>query len=156
MSSGGNATGGTTHGGEIGAHAGETIQNGGAAGQEQTNAGGTVASAGSGSEVSFVEQIQPILSESCALIGCHAGVEPMANMNLSDGYAYDALVNVASLTCASRLRVVPGVVDQSYVVNKLLGQDLCSGVRMPKDEEPLPDSELALIQAWIGQGAPRQ
>jgi hypothetical protein len=49
--------------------------------------------------------------------------------------------------------VKPGDPSASYLVDKLLGVDLCSGARMPPQGTPLSDASMATIAAWICQGA---
>jgi hypothetical protein len=80
-------------------------------------------------------------------------MRPAATLSLVAGSSYRALVNVASSTC-SGLRVAPGAVGQSYLMNKLYGTNLCSGSQMPKAGGALPAATLNVIAAWICQGAP--
>ena len=47
--------------------------------------------------------------------------------------------------------VVPGNSEQSLIVRRLLGLD--GEDRMPKDGDPLPAAQIALIRSWIDQGA---
>lgn len=116
----------------------------------QTCAGGVC---GCGATVSFANQVQPIFTSTCASGGCHSGTRPSANLSLSSGASYKELVNVVS-SCAGRLLVVPGAVPSSYLMNKLLGSDLCSGSKMPKAGTSLPSMEIAAISGWICEGAP--
>ena len=51
----------------------------------------------------------------------------------------------------NRRVVVPGNSEQSLIVRRLLGLD--GEDRMPKDGDPLPAAQIALIRAWIDQGA---
>ena len=47
--------------------------------------------------------------------------------------------------------IVPGKSDESFLVRRILGLD--GDDRMPKDGDPLPSAQIALIRAWIDQGA---
>ena len=47
--------------------------------------------------------------------------------------------------------IVPGNSEQSLIVRRVLGLD--GDDRMPKDGDPLPAAQIALIRAWIDQGA---
>ena len=47
--------------------------------------------------------------------------------------------------------IVPGNSEQSLIVRRMLGLD--GDDRMPKDGDPLPAAQIALIRAWIDQGA---
>jgi hypothetical protein len=106
-----------------------------------------------GSSVSFATQVQPVFTASCTS-GCHSGVRPAAGMSLVAGSSFGALVRVASSSCSSRLRVAPGAVAQSYLINKLTGGDLCSGSQMPKAGGALPAAQITAITTWICNGAP--
>jgi len=87
-------------------------------------------------------------------MGCHVGVQPKAKLLLTSGKSYANLVNVASSACAGKIRVKPGVVDQSYLMNKLTGIGMCAGTQMPKVGGGLSNAELDLFRAWICNNAP--
>jgi len=119
----------------------------------QTCSGGAcVCAAGSG--MSFAADVQPILTKLCATSGCHRSPVAKEGMNLSEGQAYAATVGVASKQCSGRLRVDPGRPDESYLIDKMLGVDLCFGGRMPKQTGGDFDAEIATISDWICNGAP--
>lgn len=115
-------------------------------------AGGTCSCGGS--PISFAGQIQPILTANCATTGCHVGVQPKAGLLLTAGKSYGELVNVASSACAGKSLVVPGAVDQSYLMNKLTGVGMCAGTAMPKAGGQLPADQIDLFRSWICNGAP--
>ena len=58
-----------------------------------------------------------------------------------------------SLRRRARVIVVASDSAHSYLLDKLAGTDMCTGVRMPKGETPLSDAEIATITTWIAQGA---
>lgn len=101
---------------------------------------------------SFSAQVLPILTTKCATAGCHGGRMPAEGMNLEAGAAHANLVGVAASQCAERTRVTPGTPEASYLVDKLMGVDLCSGTGMPKGA-PLSQAELQIITDWIAEGA---
>lgn len=108
------------------------------------------------SGVSFANNVQPIFTQSCALAGCHSSLRPQEGMNLSAGAAYANLVGVAARECTGgRLRVKAGDPATSYVMDKLMGVDLCFGTQMPKTGVSLPQSQIETIAAWICEGAPQ-
>ncbi len=75
-------------------------------------------------------------------------------MNLSSGQAYANIVNVTAHECADgRKRVLPGQPSKSYLVDKLMGVDLCSGTFMPK-AGMIPAAQVQTISNWICAGAP--
>lgn len=110
-----------------------------------------------GAAVAFKTEIEgPILVASCAVTGCHRGVQPKGGLSLESGKAYGELVDIASSTCnaGARTLVTPGDVSKSYLVNKLTGVDMCAGTQMPKAGSALPAGELDTIRRWICNGAP--
>ncbi|MFI5309229.1 MAG: hypothetical protein ACHQ53_17870, partial [Polyangiales bacterium] len=105
---------------------------------------------------SFATDVYPIFQLSAVgCPGCHRGAAPPQGLNLSSvATAYANLVSVAATECApSRLRVEPGSPTTSYLINKLTGSGMCSGVRMPKGRTPLSSTQIDVIRAWIGSGA---
>jgi hypothetical protein len=103
--------------------------------------------------------IQQIFSTSC--MPCHfgvdGGVDGGAALDLDPASAWTNLVGrpaPAPETCGGML-VVPGKPDESYLYQKLTEDHPCSGERMPKGDValPLPDCLIALVRAWIADGA---
>lgn len=110
--------------------------------------------------VRFANDIQPILTSSCASSGCHgSNAEPPEKpMVLLAGQAYDNIVGVSSAQLATMLRIRPGEPDNSYLVHKIQGTQGSvggSGERMPLGQGPLSQSTIALIRRWVTEGAPR-
>jgi hypothetical protein len=68
--------------------------------------------------------------------------------------AQDLVGIVAAECCDGRLLVAPGNAAQSYLLDKVLGQDLCYPGRMPLNQTPLSDAEILTIRRWICEGAP--
>jgi hypothetical protein len=105
--------------------------------------------------VSFSMDVAPILANNCAQGGCHATMAPKEGMSLTSTRAFDSLVGVTAAQCDDgRQRVEPGNVAGSYLIDKLLGVDLCKGTRMPKAGQSLPEDDIETIGAWICNGAP--
>ena len=105
-----------------------------------------------GLEVGFAADVQPIFDSRCTDTACHDGTGSAASLDLSRGKSHGELVGATAFQC-DRTRVVPGDIDESYLVNKLSAIDMCSGTLMPKANERLPDDELAAVLAWICAGA---
>jgi mono/diheme cytochrome c family protein len=106
--------------------------------------------------VCFARDIQPIFSANCALSGCHAGTSPQQGQNLSEGLAYQSIVNVPANERAGMMRVRPSVPDSSYLVHKIQGTQASvggSGGQMPLGGARLSQSQIDLIRAWIAAGA---
>lgn len=100
--------------------------------------------------------VQPILSASCAVAGCHTGTSPAQSMNLSAGQTLGNTVNVPSLEVPNLARICPGNPDQSYLVHKIQGTQASvggSGSRMPLGGQPLSQGQINTIRAWVSAGA---
>jgi hypothetical protein len=107
-----------------------------------------------------------IFSGSCAFGSCHGGMHPAAGLDLTSGNACGSLVSKSSCDFTTRVRVVPGNPDMSYLYQKVAGTDLgtnpdgpCAGqtngtpARMPLGGTPLCDGQIAQIRQWILAGA---
>jgi hypothetical protein len=103
-------------------------------------------------DVSFASDVQPILTAGCVDTACHDSTGSAAHLDLTEGKAYAALVGATAFQC-DRARVVPGDLDESYLVSKLTGNGMCSGTLMPKADMSLSDEELDLVFGWICAGA---
>ena len=121
-----------------------------AAGNEEGNT--AEISAAPAGATSFSAQVLPILIAECATGGCHSGRMPAESLSLEEGLAYAELVGVAASQCAERTRVTPGAPEASYLMDKLLGVDMCAGTRMPKSGS-LSEAEMQTISDWITEGA---
>lgn len=82
-------------------------------------------------------------------------MKPKENLDLNDSKSYADLVNVTASQCGgSRKLVVPGSPSTSYLMQKLLNVDVCTGTQMPKAGQTLPTAEIEAISSWICSGAP--
>ncbi len=89
--------------------------------------------------VTFAKDIQPILTKSCAISGCHSGsVAP----NLSAATAYNALENGNFINTSTP--------KSSDVYLWLTGK---KAIPMPAGAPNNPSNINALMLAWITQGA---
>ncbi len=83
-------------------------------------------------------------------VGCHgtgAGTLTLADTATS----YANLVNVVG-ACNAMIRVVPGDADNSVLVRKAEGTQVC-GARMPLGDLPLDSIDQANIRNWVTQNA---
>lgn len=125
---------------------------GASCGQGRQCEAGACVSCGTG--VSFANNIQPIFTASCAGSLCHAGNTPAAGMSLVSGQAYSNLVGAASDCPDARPRVTAGLPDNSYLINKLTGMNMCRGGQMPLRSPALSMAQIDLVRSWICAGAP--
>ncbi|RMF79771.1 MAG: hypothetical protein D6744_08840 [Planctomycetota bacterium] len=121
-------------------------------------ASGDAAPASGGQEVSFADDVLPLLTERC--FGCHnpngraaTGRRPIP-LDLSPEKAYAQLVGATSTLDSSLTLVTPGDPAASFLYNKLAEQEPLAGRRMPLNDDPLTDEELKKIADWIAAGAP--
>lgn len=99
---------------------------------------------------SFVTDIQPIFSASCATSGCH-NVSASGGLDLSAGKAYMNLVDIASTQDKGKKRIVAGDAASSYLVIKIEGKQ-SFGAKMPPASS-LSAESIQLIKNWINKGA---
>jgi hypothetical protein len=133
----------------------------GGAGGTSTDGGGPPGPCDGAPTVSFSTDVLPLLVESCSFSSCHAGAQPDAGLDLTEGNAYGELVNIATSQCnGSRTRVIPGDPAESYLVDKLLGVDMCgTGQKMPRtyppgsSASPWTPEKTAIVEAWVCGGA---
>jgi hypothetical protein len=120
------------------------------AGNEDTNTIEMTATTG----VSFAENVQPIFSQHCAVVGCHVPGTPPLGQILSAGFAYTNIVNVGSKEVTSDERVAPGDLTHSYLYLKITAQQSVGSVMPPPStNDVLMSSEIGTIKDWILQGA---
>lgn len=109
-----------------------------------------------GAGIDYEADIQPIFNGSCT---CHlmgdSGEMAAPFLTLNPGMSHAELVGVSSEQ-APLNRIEPGSPDDSYLYLKVTGNHLPigSGNRMPQIGV-LGDSQVALIEAWILDGAPQ-
>jgi Stigma-specific protein, Stig1 len=99
--------------------------------------------------------VQAILTARCATAGCHTGgAIAKAGLDLTAGVAYGALVNKATTQCSGmRTRVIPGDPIESYLVDKVLGVDLCGTSKRMPPSISLSAAEIQTISDWVCGGA---
>ncbi len=94
-------------------------------------------------QVSFINEIAPILKEKC--FGCHGAKNPKGKLDMT---------KYASFRKGGTKDdpIVPGHSDDSYLITALTATDK---KRMPPKESgaPLPKNQIELIERWIEQGA---
>ena len=98
--------------------------------------------------VSFSQDILPLLTRSCSGSGCHIGqttngvnLSSYAQVKSSQGFQYGGAIVVDSSSSTSPL------------VNKIKSESPQFGSRMPLGRNPLSSVDIAMIEAWINDGA---
>ena len=92
--------------------------------------------------VDYARDVQPILEARC--YECHGPKKQKGHLRL------DSKVS-AFKGGETGPAVIPGDPDQSIMIRRLLGLD--GEDRMPKDKDPLPADQIALLKSWIALGA---
>ncbi|MEP7361634.1 MAG: PSD1 and planctomycete cytochrome C domain-containing protein [Acidobacteriota bacterium] len=98
---------------------------------------GVFALAASGATVDFTGEVLPIFQASC--FACHSGPHAQAGLRLD--------------TPGSRPSILPGNSTGSVLIHRILGQR--GAQRMPPAGDPLTPEQVAVIRAWIDEGAMR-
>ena len=103
------------------------------------------------SDPSFSQHIQPIFTNTCALALCHVAGN-ITELDLSQGVAYNSIVNVDSGQDRSYKIVLPSNSTDSWLVIKIEGRQTL-GLRMPPSADPLSDVRIQNIKNWVDRGA---
>ncbi len=99
-------------------------------------------------DVSFAEDVQPIINESC--LDCHNGETKIGNLNFEN---YNALMESRYLNRSVPL-VIKGEPMQSRLY--LVTHSDNPAIRMPPENQgygKLSESEITTIKIWISEGA---
>ncbi len=94
--------------------------------------------------VDFTRQVQPLLAKHC--LGCHG---PQRQMG---GLRFDSRAGAVRSGDSGQPAIVPGHSEKSRLIRLVTSRT--PGERMPPQGNPLTEGEVALLRAWIDQGAP--
>ncbi len=99
------------------------------------------------------DAVKTLLVDNCATAGCHdVGGGGGNSLDIPvDNTWYTDLVNVDAATApvgGNQIRVVPGSASDSYLINKLEGNNI-GGSQMPLGGSPLEPGEIDTIENWI-------
>ncbi len=98
-----------------------------------------------------------ILTPRCAVIGCHSGPNPSADLSLEEGNSRNALINVspsnAAAAAAGLVLVEVGNSADSFLLVKVMNPTPDQGSRMPLIGDRLTPEQVQLIVNWIDGGA---
>jgi mono/diheme cytochrome c family protein len=92
--------------------------------------------------VDFARDVQPVFASHC--LSCHGGKKQKGRFRLDSKAA-------ALRGGVSGAAIVPGNAGKSRLFQLLL--EKAEDERMPQDAPPLPPEKIALLRAWIDQGA---
>lgn len=99
--------------------------------------------------VSLSRDVEPILMSRCSGEYCHGLTMTTA------AKSYALLVDQPSLECDDmRPLVTPGDPSRSYLVDKMLDRNVCSGHPMPRGlSNRMSNREIVAVTEWIREGA---
>ena len=93
--------------------------------------------------VDFSSQVKPIINAKC--ISCHGGVKQQGGFSLL--FEEEALARTQS----GAYGIIRGNAQKSEMIRRLTAED--PEERMPYQEDPLSDEEIAILTRWVDQGA---
>ncbi|MCC9643359.1 PSD1 and planctomycete cytochrome C domain-containing protein [Rhodopirellula sp. JC740] len=94
-------------------------------------------------EVDFENDILPIFEDRC--VYCHGEEEQESGLRL------DQRAHMLRGGDSGLAAITPGHPEKSYLMEVIQHDD--DSVRMPPDDDALPEEEIALLKKWIEQGA---
>ena len=98
--------------------------------------------------VDFNREVRPILSDRC--YGCHG---PDADKGRKAGLRLDELAGATKKLKSGDIAVVPGDLEKSAMVQRILSSDPEDIMPPPELHRPLSASEKDILKRWIKQGA---
>jgi Planctomycete cytochrome C/WD domain, G-beta repeat len=93
--------------------------------------------------VSFIKEVAPIFVRKCQ--ACHGPSEPKGEYQL---VTFESVLKAGATGEAS---ITPGKPDESELLRLISSTD--KDERMPKEGDPLPAEQVALVKRWIVEGA---
>jgi len=96
--------------------------------------------------VNFARDIKPLLNKHCT--ACHGGVKQASNLSL----VYHS--KVLEPAKSGKIPVVPGSLDKSELITRIISTDDDEVMPPPKHGKRLPERDIQLFKDWIKQGAP--
>ncbi len=100
------------------------------------------ATGGAGEPVDYVRDVKPILKQRC--FACHGVLQQKAKLRLDSG----SFIHKGGRSGAA---VKPGSATGSLLIERVADPEESS--RMPPEGKPLTEKQIAILRAWIDQGA---
>lgn len=100
--------------------------------------------------VNFNRDIKPILSDKC--YACHGPDEGQRQGGSGEGLRFDIETNAKS-DLGGYAAIVPGKLDDSELVRRILSDDPDEVMPPPEHNKNLTPTEIARLKNWISQGA---
>ena len=110
----------------------------------------TISALHAADEVNFNRDIKPILSDKC--YACHGPDEGQRQGGSGEGLRFDLEANAKS-DLGGYSAIVPGKIEDSELVRRILSDDPDEVMPPPEHNKNLTPTEIQLLQEWISQGA---
>ena len=110
----------------------------------------TITAGNAAEVVNFNRDIRPILSDKC--YACHGPDEGQRQGGSDDGLRFDVEKNAKS-DLGGYAAIVPGKLDDSELVRRILSDDPDEVMPPPEHNKNLTPTEITLLKNWISQGA---
>jgi len=104
----------------------------------------TIVEASRAVDVSFQEEVMPILEEYC--LSCHGGMDENGEIRIELGYdmtTYEGLMAGSDYGPV----IEPGDPEESLFLEMIVNGD------MPEEGDLVPEEQIEIIRAWIAEGA---
>lgn len=105
--------------------------------------------------VDFASQVMNVFSSAgCSSGGCHGSGQAGLTITTVASTTYNNIVGVPS-SCGPNY-IEPGLINSSYIYQKITGSQSCGGGRMPQNNPGYFDAntdQLEIITVWIDEGA---
>jgi hypothetical protein len=98
--------------------------------------------------VDFNREVRPILSDRC--YGCHG---PDADKGRKAGLRLDEFAGATKVLKSGDVAVVPGDVQRSALVQRIVSEDAEDVMPPPELHRPLSETEKDILIRWVRQGA---
>lgn len=91
-----------------------------------------------------------VFSKSCAFSSCHSNASSAsAGLQLHDEPSLLALINKASSQDPSKMLILPKDPQNSYLVQKMRGENLTEGTDSMPPNASLCEAKIQLVEEWI-------
>lgn len=97
-----------------------------------------------GQEVSFSDDLLPVLQENC--VSCHGGVDENGDIRAESSLRLDSYEGVMAGS-EFGLVVTPGDPADSFIIDMVESGD------MPEEGDPLTAEQITMLRTWIEEGA---
>ena len=96
-------------------------------------------------QVTFRDNVLPLIRTNCSIPSCHSGGTPAGHLNLEDSLAYDNLLHAGS-----------GYVKVNSPQSSIIYLQMSSSTTPMPPTGKLDDCSVELVLRWIEQGAVKQ